>query len=252
MNYLPDVVSFFIATCLGCLALFPSPEKSHKPNWVRRCLVGFLVTLAVGALIVSIKTKQETEAQAVKDRQQASTYEAALQKKVDEANDKLDYDIRTKEAHPIELAAYGATGAPEVGQPLGLRLNVLLTGSKDATFSEKSGWELLPIAEDVTAYPNNERHKAEQGIWDRMLSGPEEPPRTITHGQTGLTTISLMSTPLTDQQVEILVNGRALIYYMEEMTNPKTKKVVFSFCKFLDSREQINGCFEHDKTDPEQ
>ncbi len=128
----------------------------------------------------------------------------------------------------------------------------MLTGSKDATFIEKSGWELLPIEEDVTAYPNNERHIAEREIWKRMLSEPAEPPRTITHGRTGLSTIELMSNPLTQQQVDLLTNGRALIYYMDELRSLKTNKVVFSFCKFLDTRGGINGCFEHDKSDAER
>ncbi len=116
MNYLPDVVSFVVATCLGCVALLPSPKKSH---WLRVSTIIILVVLAVGACGVSIKAKHETEVQADLDRRQAAAREEALQRKVDEANSKLDDDLRTKEAHPIELAAYGATVYPKRGSPSG-------------------------------------------------------------------------------------------------------------------------------------
>ena len=257
-KYIPDVVAFIIATALGCVALLPAPKNPQKTHWLKVVAIVFCMVVAVGACVASMKLKYDAAEAARQDHEHAMANEthalqneAELKKQLAAMELVINDDIRTKAEHPVILAAYGAPDVPTVGKPLAMNVNFVLTGSKDAAFSSKTGWEVLFIDEDVTAYPNTERKTAEEGIWNRMAA---RDPLTlhIPYGKDGTATVPLYTAPLTPEQVNALINGRALAYFMEELRNPTTNKVVLSLCKFLDSRGEISGCFEHDRTDAER
>lgn len=209
--------------------------------------VFLLLLLSIGACGISLHQKHDADEQAKREKDDAYANTKRMQATIDGLQTRLDEVIRNKKNHPITLTHYEMLNDPMVGLPLGLQIEWQLQLTKDSTFINRQGYAIIPINEDISAITNEERRKFEDDLWSQLITASKPLTLAITYSG-GIGGNSLLSKPLSQEDYDKLMDGRAVAYYMQEIRDPESKQVVFSFCHFKKKRNVIEDCFSHNQS----